>query len=428
MRTDINRALLFWGLLPLLLLFLSSTTPAQELRKQGRYYVAEITKSFTVEKSGTLRVSGIRGDIQVETWDKNEVRIHETKKMDVFTEAEAKETLERSKSSYRQNGNIIEIAGERYSRDWIKSKFKITVPKVFNVDLQTSGGDLTVSQLVGQVDLKTSGGEITLKDIDGIVQAKTSGGDIEVINSKKRVTLKTSGGDIELESIGGPLIAKTSGGDISLKGSEADVDIRTSGGEIEIVDVGGKVKAHTSGGQIRVENTRGSVNVHTSGGDIELRNIGGMVDASTSGGDIEGRTIGGSTTVSTAGGSIELKDVKGGVQAQTAGGDITIEITLTDFKKEHNVDLRTSGGELALYIPEKLPATIRAEIELTDRWEDYNIYSDFPLTISEEPGREKGRSRRGRRIIRSEGNINGGGDLIELYTTNGDIHIKKLRQ
>ncbi|MFQ5824274.1 MAG: DUF4097 domain-containing protein [bacterium] len=428
MKPKLKRLSMLYGLWFVPIVFFYSSTQAQELRKEGRYYVAEITKNYTVKKGGTLRIYEVRGNVRVDTWDKNEVQIHEIKKMDVFTEEEAKVALERSKSSYQQRGDIIEIGGESYYRDWIKSNFKIMVPKVFNVDLQIRGGDLTVSRLTGEVSLKTSGGEITLNAIDGPVEAKTSGGDIEVINSKKRVTLKTSGGSIELENIGGPLIAKTSGGDITLRSSNAMVDIRTSGGDIELSDVGGEVKAHTSGGDIDVQNTKGAVNVHTSGGDIDLRNIGGTLDASTSGGDIEGRTIQGGAEVSTSGGSIELKDVKGGVRGKTAGGDISVEITLRDFKKDHRVDLRTAGGEIALYIPEKLPATIRAEIEITDRWEDYNIYSDFPLTSSEDMGRKEERRYRRRRYIRSEGDINGGGDLIELYTTNGDIHIKKLRR
>ena len=104
-------------------------------------------------------------------------------------------------------------------------------------------------------------------------------------------------------------------------------------------------------------------------------------------------------------------------------------MTLTDFSKDHQVELRTAGGELTLILPEKLPATLRAEIEVEDRWRDYNIYSDFPLTTrTEGSGAEKRYRRRRRSYIRSEGEINGGGDLIELYTVNGDIHIKRLRK
>ncbi|MFQ5641654.1 MAG: DUF4097 domain-containing protein [bacterium] len=430
MKRQFARLIVVKALFAVVVFCLCNTAFAQELTKRGRYYVAEITKSFKVKKGGALIIYDVRGDVRVRTWDKEEVFIKEQKSMDVFTEKEAKTVLEKSKSSYQQNGNTIEIGGEYYTRDWIKSEFEITVPRVFMVDIRTRSGDIAVRQLIGEVNLKTSGGEIVLEDIDGEIDAYTSGGNIEVLNSTKRARIKTSGGDLELENIGGPLVAKTSGGDIVLTGSKGRLELHTSGGDIEIKDAGGEVKAHTSGGDIEVNNTQGDVEVHTSGGDIDLRNIGGRLEASTSGGDIKGDMINGGVHASTSGGSIELQDVKGGVEGKTAGGDISVEITLEDFKKNHSVDLRTAGGEIVLYIPERLPATIRAEIKISDRWDDYNIYSDFPLTSTEDTSEErKGRrhSRR-RRYVRSEGDINGGGNFIELYTTNGDIHIKKLRK
>jgi hypothetical protein len=403
-----------------------SETFSQELIKKGRYFVAEVTRNFTVKSGGSLHIYDIQGNIDVETWDKDEVLVKEYKKIDTFSEKEAKSVLEKTKSSYQQRGDVIEIGGEYYHRDWLESDFVVQVPKKFNVDLQTRGGDVSVSGLTGKAILETSGGELTIENIDGIVDASTSGGDIIATNIKDRATLKTSGGDLELEDIGGMLIAKTSGGDISLKGSRDRVELHTSGGDIQITDAGGEVQAHTSGGDIYINNTKGAVEVHTSGGDLDLQNIGGSLDASTSGGDIDGRTIQGGASVSTSGGTIDLRDVKGGVLAKTSGGDVSVEITLTDFKVPHRVDLRTAGGEITLAIPEKLPATIRAEIEISDRWEDYNIYSDFPLTSKEEAGGERGRRYRGRTFIRSEGEINGGGDLIELFATDGNIYIKKL--
>lgn len=406
-------------------LLLASLSFSQELQKSGRHYVAEITKNFKVKPGGELHIFDVSGNVSVTVWDKSEVFITEVTKMDVYTEDEARTVLERSKSSYRQVDNRIEVGGEYHRRDWIKSEFDINVPQKFNVDIETRSGDISVVGLTGLVELSTSGGEIVLRDIDGEVDAKTSGGDIEVINSTKRVEIRTSGGDLMLEEIGGPLIAKTSGGDITLIGSKDRAELRTSGGDIVLRNVGGEVQAQTSGGDIEVDETRGAVEVHTSGGDIDITDVDGELDASTSGGDIDGRSINGGVRVSTSGGDIDLLDVKGGVDGKTAGGDIEVEITLTDFKQDHRVNLRTAGGRIALAIPAKLPATIRAEVEVTDRWEDYNIISDFPLTIEED--KEERERWRGRKYIRGEGNINGGGDLIELYTTNGDIEIRKLR-
>lgn len=408
------------------LLVLTTTANSQELRREGRYFVAELEHSFKVEKNGTVRIFEVRGDVRVQAWAKMEVLIKEVKRMDVYTRKEAETVLNKSKSSVKKDGNIIEIGGEYYSRDWINSSFTIMTPASFNVEVDTRGGDIEVSDIEGELDLKTSGGDVEIDNAGGKVKARTSGGDVKVFGSKKDTFLKTSGGDIELRDIGGDLQAKTSGGDITLKKSNGNVELHTSGGDIEISKVDGYVKAHTSGGDIEVSDAKGDVEVHTSGGDLELKNITGTLNASTSGGDIFGWKIYKSVEVSTSGGDIELKDIKGGVQGKTAGGDIEVEITLTDFSVEHAIDLRTAGGEITLTIPEKLPARISAKIEITDRWEDYNIYSDFPLTSSDENKKRSGFGRR-KRFVKSEGSINGGGDLIELFAANGNIHIKKLR-
>ena len=124
--------------------------------------------------------------------------------------------------------------------------------------------------------------------------------------------------------------------------------------------------------------------------------------------------------VKTSGGDIELKDIQGFIEAATSGGDVEAEMTLKDFSKDHHVELKSSGGDLTLWIPEKLPATIRAEIKLSrSSWgsKDYNIYSDFPLQKEKENGD----------YIRCQGKINGGGDLINLQTSNGNIRINKLK-
>ncbi len=49
---------------------LTSSVFAQELTKRGRYYVAEITKTFKVQEGGELIIDDVRGDVRVTTWDK----------------------------------------------------------------------------------------------------------------------------------------------------------------------------------------------------------------------------------------------------------------------------------------------------------------------------------------------------------------------
>ena len=102
-------------------------------------------------------------------------------------------------------------------------------------------------------------------------------------------------------------------------------------------------------------------------------------------------------------------------------------MTLKDFTKDHHVTLKSSGGNIKLYIPAKLPATIDATLKISGfSMNDYNISSDFPLTTERD---KESKDRRSKRVelIHSQGKINGGGDLIKLETSNGNIEIIKLK-
>jgi len=397
----------------------------EKLRKEGRYYLADIEKTFDVQKGGDLVMEKIRGDVAITTWDKNIVKIHEVRKMDVYTEAEAKAVLKEIDIIYRQAGNKITVGGADSYRSYMSSTFEIVVPVEFNVNIGTSGGDLSVADLKGTVNLSTSGGDIDLVRLDGRVIAKTSGGDIAVKENKQQVSVKTSGGDIEIYDVMGEVEARTSGGDIRVKNNKARVSVKTSGGDIELSNIGAEIEASTSGGDIKVEGADGKLSVITSGGDIELKNIKEIVRARTSGGDIVATHVLNGIDAKTSGGDIDLDDIQGFIEAKTTGGDVKARMTLTDFSKDHHVTMSSTGGDLTLYIPEKLPATISAVINKRSTSREYTIYSDFPLTSKKETDEDSRRHRD--EIIRKEGKINGGGDLIQLETTNGNIAIKKLK-
>jgi len=425
-----------WAALP-------STSWAQKLTKQGRRWVAEIENRFAVQPGGRLLMHDISGDVTIRSWDKPEVYIVERRRMDVFTKAEAEEALKRAQACYRQMGNTIEVDGSEFHRRWMESSFEVQLPAPFDVDVTTSGGDLSLAGVRGAIKLKTAGGDITMLDAagdaelstsggdivvngnDGVLTASTAGGDIRASRITQRAKLTTSGGDIALEQIGGSVEASTAGGDIVVRECKGGARLKTSGGDIVLVGAGGEVEATTAGGDIEVRTSTGAVKASTSGGDVSLFDIGGPIIAKTAGGDIRSRTIKGGVQASTSGGDIELRGVEGFIEVSTAGGDLYGEMTLSDFSVPHHVRMRTSGGEVTLAIPEKLPATVQAVLKITERANDkYEILSDFSLTIREESG--GGWGRHIEKVITATGDLNGGGDRIELETTNGTIRIRKL--
>ncbi len=87
----------------------------------------------------------------------------------------------------------------------------------------------------GNIDLNTSGGGISIEDSQGVIDAHTSGGGISVQNIKGEVDVSTSGGGISVKGTTESLRAVTSGGRIkvNIDGLSKNLYLKTSGGGID---------------------------------------------------------------------------------------------------------------------------------------------------------------------------------------------------
>jgi DUF4097 and DUF4098 domain-containing protein YvlB len=187
--------------------------------------------------------------------------------------------------------------------------------------------------------------------------------------------------------------------------SNFDAYIYTSGGDIFLIDLTGEGELKTSGGDIDIENIEGDFILKTSGGDILVNGLIGDADMGTSGGDINTRDHTGNASAKTSGGDIKLEVAKGKVYASSSGGDITLRFQ----GNNEGIKLKTSGGDIRMYAD----SDFSAEANLRTSGGDISV--DLPKTRTS-------RVRSGR----YEGEINGGGNLLECRTTGGDITIKEL--
>lgn len=406
-------------------LFLIMMSPvwifSQTIHEENGKFYADLKREFQVQENGSLTLENVQGNVEIQSWGSLKVQVEETLEMDVFTRGEAEKIVESSQSSYLQQGDEIFIRGGS-GKSWINRNFEIKVPEKFNVKVSSNAGNLSVVRLQGAAKLSTSGGNIKVEQVTGEVSARTSGGNLVFSEINGPLSAATSGGNILLEKLGGPTEVKTSGGNITLKGAKKDVMVKTSGGNLTLAQVEGNLQAATSGGSIEVTDCGGSVSVKTSGGHIVLRNLSGAVIAKTSGGDIHGENLKDTAEVATSGGDIELLGAQSSVNAATSGGNIQVELKPVAFSATLQVNLRTSAGDIKLNIPEKMPATIHAEIALghRPRFENYDIYSDFPLSKNKvETNAETS--------LVAQGEINGGGASIKLQTSAGNIRIGKSK-
>lgn len=367
----------------------------------------DIEREFQVGRGGTLVLLSDSGPIDVTAWDNNvvQVSVSDTDGFDV---------------QFNQSGDSVRVTAEAegggfFSRMRSNISFTVMVPREFNVELDTGGGSISVSDLMGNVAADTSGGRIEIGNITGgDVVVDTSGGRIEIGDVDGNVAADTSGGSIEIGNVTGHVVADTSGGSIRIGNVQGDMSADTSGGNIDVGQGGGRVLLDTSGGTIRAAYALGPVSADTSGGNIYLEGSDSSIEADTSGGNIVIERSAGQVKADTSGGSITISQSVGPITADTAGGRIDVEVVSLEGGSSNSVDLETAGGDITLRLPSSVSATIQADLEVSRRGRgDYRIYTDFPLTIRED---DDGR-------ILGSGDINGGGARISLATTNSDIHI-----
>lgn len=370
----------------------------------------DLEQEFDVGDGGTLTILSDAGEIEVETWSQNTVRLRIR-------------NINNFEVDVEQDGNDVNVRAEyegggffgRIGRTNIG--FLANVPENYNVDLDTGGGAIRVAPINGNVNADTSGGQIEIGEVTGNVRADTSGGRIEIADVDGNVVADTSGGSITLGNVTGNASADTSGGRITIGNVGGDMEADTSGGNIDVGEGGGSVTLDTSGGTIRAEWALGPVRADTSGGNIYLAGSATSVYADTSGGNIEIERSNGRVDADTSGGSIRIRNTVGPIRADTAGGRIQAELAAFSGDRDASIELSTAGGDVTLRLPSDHSASITAELAVSRRARgDYRIYTDFPLSIQEDDDGD----------ITASGQINGGGDRIYIETTNSDINIESI--
>ncbi len=425
-------------ILPLLLFH---AVTAQEIKRQRGGFAAVITDRFDVAPGGTLAMENLTGDVAVRGGEGNQVEIVQDFFFDMDSKRDAEDALERFRAVITHSGDRVKVKGStRSGKRHVTTSYRVTLPRDFNVSVETIGGDVLLEEMQGEVSLETlggdlevsdltgslaaesAGGDITVNDLSGGADLETSGGDLELSGAREGpFRLKTAGGDITLRDIFGEVRAKTSGGDIEARRVEGDLDLSTSGGDVSLEEIKGIfIQAETSGGDLTAQTVEGDLSLKTSGGEVRAISITGNLDAHTSGGDIEIGEVAGDAVISTSGGDLKIKEVAGKLRGSASGGEIVASVVGEGMLKAP-ISLSTSAGDIRLRLPSSVRASVQAEIRMQNPRAEYRIRSDFPLAIDDGTDRPK----YGYRWITAEGDINGGGPLIELRTSEGNIYIQK---
>jgi DUF4097 and DUF4098 domain-containing protein YvlB len=278
------------NILVLLLISLSVAVASEE----------NLSRQIDVTPGGKLIVDVDFGTIQVGAGADGKIALEAHRKVELGDETKEKEYLAAAPIAVTKEGNVVTVRARRneswfnwnFGHSRMDASYILQVPKKFDLDLRTSGGDIGAVDISGDLKAHTSGGKLEFADLEGALTATTSGGSIRVEGCRCPTEIKTSGGDIFVVDGAGVLHAQTSGGRIEVHNLSGDADLETSGGNLVLEKIRGKLIGKTSGGSIHTSipgEVDGDVQLRTSAGNIELavpENAALDIDARTSVGDV----------------------------------------------------------------------------------------------------------------------------------------------
>ncbi|MGO8793990.1 MAG: DUF4097 family beta strand repeat-containing protein [Candidatus Sulfotelmatobacter sp.] len=185
------------------------------------------------------------------------------------------------------------------------------------------------------------------------------------------------------------------------------VRTRSGSGDQTIEGVRGNADLQSGSGDLRLANLTGEIRLQTGSGDIRAREISGAVRGGAGSGDIEVEETGsGNIDLHTGSGNVTVRGIQGAFHSETGSGDITAEGTQAGAW-----DIHTGSGNVHVRLPEN--AAFDANLSTSSGSVD--IRPAITMTV-------QGRVQETRKHI--EGKVRGGGPMLTVRTSSGDINIE----
>lgn len=234
--------------------------------------LAVSTFAFGSDESDTAEFTGV-SEIQVDagTFD---VDVQGTRGR--RTTLEVRNESDNHRVLHSQSGERLEVWVEgRFSLFGRPHKGRITllVPGDARVQVRSSTGDVRMSNLVtDRVSLDTSTGDMRVTDVTAAVGLETSTGNVEVLDSAGDFTIRSTTGTISISGTTGDISCDSSTGRHRYEEIIGDLDARSTTGDIEIDGLQGRLNIRTSTGEQvgRAIVLTGDSSFESSTGDIDM--------------------------------------------------------------------------------------------------------------------------------------------------------------
>lgn len=218
---------------------------------------------IAVDRGTRLAVNNFRGEVVVEAWDRDEVRIQ--------SDLEDDQQLDAARS-----GATLRVRSRSRTGGPREAEFQITVPRWMDVSVEGNQLNVAVRGTQAEVSVETVGGEIEVDGGRGLVVARSIQGEIRVRGAQGQVEARSVNQEVALQDIAGEIYVETTNGDVTLRAIRSGrVRATTVNGDVEYsgeIRDDGRYAFSTHNGDLEVTVAEGAnvtVSVSTYQGDFE---------------------------------------------------------------------------------------------------------------------------------------------------------------
>lgn len=168
-------------------------------------------------------------------------------------------------------GDVLKITHERKQNnyDWNsknKGYIKITGPASIALDLRSSSGSMTVSNVSNEItNLKVSSGKITATDIKGDLTIKASSGSLNVNGVEGNVVAGVTSGNADILNVKGNVDYESTSGSLTSDQITGELSAALTSGNAKLSNIGTLGTLKFTSGNIRAENAGLGANTKLNG-------------------------------------------------------------------------------------------------------------------------------------------------------------------
>jgi hypothetical protein len=258
----------------------ASSSPAPSTALLG--YTDTVEKDFALRSLGELRVSNARGEIRIEGWSQDKIRLKAVRRTRAESAAKARQNFAATDFALRAEGRDIELAVEYGKGMSIEDRLRerrspetfvdivVSAPSSLGLRVWASEGSVWVKSWNAPLDVRTAQGAIRIENTrKGPVSLICPECEISVKSAHGALRCMGGAGHINLHDVsGGPVYVESDAGAVSLGAVQGEQLYVTKRGTIDGNGLSGRIEFHTESGNVRILGSTGFLSGRSESGAI----------------------------------------------------------------------------------------------------------------------------------------------------------------